>query len=119
MSLEAIAAIDAIPADAALTAAQSPDTAGAAFDSLMSHLQELNSRMAAGQGAVSQLALGQADNLHQVQSAGTRVFDHPMIGDFICPECRGRLCAAYQQTAPDLFVHSCQVRINVGHITRS
>jgi flagellar hook-basal body complex protein FliE len=64
MSIEAIPALSSIPADAAVASA--PDVTGTMFDSLLSNLSEVNTKLLEGQQSVARLAAGDMDNLHQV-----------------------------------------------------
>jgi flagellar hook-basal body complex protein FliE len=99
MTLEAIAALASVPIDptapidatAGITAA--PNPVDGAFDALIESLQTLNTQMLSGQQAVSQLALGQTDNLHQVmmQSEQTRLSFELMLA------VRNKVLDAYQE----------------------
>jgi flagellar hook-basal body complex protein FliE len=78
MTVEAIAASSAIesamqlaPLESATGVVQAEAPNGA-FESMVSNLQNLNAEMIDNEKAVSQLALGQTDNLHQVMIASER-----------------------------------------------
>jgi flagellar hook-basal body complex protein FliE len=66
---------------------------GSSFDSLVSSIQSLNDRLIANTDSVHALALGQADNLHQVMMAGeqTRLAFELML------QVRGKVLDAYQE----------------------
>ena len=99
MAIEAIAAIAADPTQVIASTdlidptGASPDTTGVAFDSLVQSLDDLNARMQAGSEATSQLALGKADNLHQIMINGeqTRLQFELMLS------VRNKVLEAYQE----------------------
>jgi flagellar hook-basal body complex protein FliE len=100
MTIEAIAAVGAspttqmiAPADFIDPAVPSQDMSGVAFDSLLQNLQGLNSQIQAGSEATTQLALGQADNLHQIMINGeqTRLQFELMLA------VRNKVLEAYQE----------------------
>ena len=95
MSIEAIAALGTggiAPLDGAATTAQG-QTPGASFESLLNGLQGLNSQMLANESAVSEMALGRGDNLHQVimNSERTRLDFELMLA------VRNKALEAYQE----------------------
>ncbi|MEJ1964220.1 MAG: flagellar hook-basal body complex protein FliE [Gammaproteobacteria bacterium] len=94
MTVEAIAAAGVVmPTDSLDAAAVSPDVTGTAFDTLMQGIESLNTRLQAGQAATSQLALGQADNLHRIMidSEQTRLTFELMLA------VRNKALEAYQE----------------------
>jgi flagellar hook-basal body complex protein FliE len=99
MSIESIAAIGAQSPQAIagtelmLPDEAPPDVSGVAFDSMMQSLQSLNTHLQAGAEATSQLALGQADNLHQIMINGaqTRLEFELMLS------VRNKVLEAYQE----------------------
>jgi flagellar hook-basal body complex protein FliE len=66
MSIAPISAIEAMPPAAATELTGVQDVTGTAFDKLVSSLDTLNSQLVNSQQAVTQLALGNTDNLHRV-----------------------------------------------------
>jgi flagellar hook-basal body complex protein FliE len=65
MTIEAIAALEPGTA-AAISAPRAATGAGGAFNSLLEGIEQLNGQLQAGDQAVQNIALGEADNLHQV-----------------------------------------------------
>ena len=99
MTLEAIAAVGASPSqvvaptDFIEPVDASADMSGVVFDSLMQNLQSLNTQVQAGSASTTQLALGQADNLHQIMINGeqTRLQFELMLA------VRNKVLEAYQE----------------------
>ena len=94
MTVEALAAVGGAPEVAWLEgAAPVQDTATTAFDTVLESFESLNTRLAAGQESVSQLALGNADNLHQIMISGeqTRLTFELMLA------VRNKVLEAYQE----------------------
>jgi len=93
MSIDAISSVGASSVEAPGAPTNAPDVAGGAFESLMQQIESLNTRMHAGQESVAQLALGQADNLHQVimSSEQTRLSFELMLA------VRNKVLEAYQE----------------------
>ena len=65
MSIEAIAALEA-GLGSAISAPRATMEAGGTFNSLLEGIEQLNSQMHSNEQAVQNIALGEADNLHQV-----------------------------------------------------
>jgi flagellar hook-basal body complex protein FliE len=93
MTIEAISSIVASPAETIAPLASPAETTGSTFDALMQSFESLNARMHAGQQATTQLALGEADNLHQIMIDGeqTRLTFELMLA------VRNKLLEAYQE----------------------
>jgi flagellar hook-basal body complex protein FliE len=94
MSIEAIAPIGTAPMQMIDPFAAAPaDPTGAAFEAVMSSFESLNEQIAAGQSATTNLALGQADNLHQIMINGeqTRLTFELMLA------VRNKVLEAYQE----------------------
>jgi flagellar hook-basal body complex protein FliE len=94
MTIEAIAAAGATAPSQLLEVAEAPaDVTSTAFDSLLQGLENLNTQLHAGEAATSQLALGQADNLHQIMIDGeqTRLTFELMLA------VRNKALEAYQE----------------------
>jgi flagellar hook-basal body complex protein FliE len=66
MSVAPITAIEAIAPEATSEVAGVQGVTGTAFDQLVNTFETLNSQLVQGQQSVTQLALGQTDNLHRV-----------------------------------------------------
>jgi flagellar hook-basal body complex protein FliE len=93
MSVEAIAAAGSAPIDFIQPATGPQDLTGTAFETLMQGFESLNTQIRAGQQATASLALGQADNLHQIMINGeqTRLDFELMMA------VRNKLLEAYQE----------------------
>ena len=65
MTIEAIAALEH-SATAAISAPRAASGTTGGFDSLLQGIEQLNGQMHANDQAVQNIALGEADNLHQV-----------------------------------------------------
>lgn len=95
MTIEAIAALlgrDETTVEA-LARAEAGATTGELYQALVDNLEQLNSRLVAGPGALQELALGNVDNLHQLimNAERTRLqFDLLM-------SVRNRVLEAYQE----------------------
>lgn len=99
MTIEAIAAIGAeapqavTGMDIVMPGEGPQEIGGVAFDAVMQSLDGLNARMQAGAEATAQLALGKADNLHQIMINGeqTRLEFELMLS------VRNKVLEAYQE----------------------
>ena len=95
MTIEAIAGLLGGD-DAALNALARLEAGGSSsetYKALIDNLEQLNTRLAAGQGALQELALGNRDNLHQLVMGAERTrlqFDVMM-------SVRNRVLEAYQE----------------------
>ncbi len=93
MTIEAIAAAASAPADFIAPTEPASGAAATNFDALVQSFEALNTRMQAGQAATTQMALGQADNLHQIMIDGeqTRLTFELMLA------VRNKVLEAYQE----------------------
>jgi flagellar hook-basal body complex protein FliE len=93
MTVEAITAVGSAPVEFLDPVAAAPDVTATAFDSLMQSFQSLNERIQAGQASTANLALGEADNLHQIMISGeqTRLTFELMLA------VRNKVLEAYQE----------------------
>lgn len=95
MTIEAIASLlggDQTAVDA-LARTGAGGASGELYQALVDNLDQLNSRLAAGQGAIQELALGNMDNLHQLVMNAERArlqFD-------VLMSVRNRALEAYQE----------------------
>jgi flagellar hook-basal body complex protein FliE len=99
MTVEAIAAVGT-EAPQAITLAdlvmpdEAPqDVSSVAFDAVMQSLESLNTHMQANAEAASQLALGQADNLHQIMING----EQTRLEFELALSVRNKVLEAYQE----------------------
>jgi flagellar hook-basal body complex protein FliE len=98
MSIESIAATGALESMLEVAPLESTSAAattapsGQTFESLLSGLQNLNTQMIHNQESVSQLALGQSDNLHQVMMAS----EQTRLDFELLLAVRNKLLEAYQ-----------------------
>jgi flagellar hook-basal body complex protein FliE len=92
MSVEAIGAVGVSPISIPELAAPT-DVSGPTFDSVMQAFETLNTQLQTGEQAAANLAVGQADNLHQMMIRGeqTRLDFELMLA------VRNKLLEAYQE----------------------
>ena len=66
MSITPISAVEALPPEAVADVTGVQDATGTAFDQVVNTLETLNTQLVSSQQSVTQLALGNTDNLHRV-----------------------------------------------------
>lgn len=92
MSMEAIAALEP-GMTAALAAPHATTPAGGTFNSLLESVEQLNGQMQANEQAVQNIALGDADNLHQVMMTMERT----RLAFELALQVRNKALEAYQE----------------------
>lgn len=92
MSIEAIGAVGSAPVP--MPELMGPtDVTGPTFDSVMQAFETLNTQLQAGEQAAANLAVGQADNLHQMMIRG----EQTRLDFELTLAVRNKLLEAYQE----------------------
>ena len=92
MSIEAITALDPTMT-AGVSAPRATTQASGAFNSLLEGIEQLNGQMHANEQAVQNIALGEADNLHQVMMTMERT----RLAFELALQVRNKALEAYQE----------------------
>jgi flagellar hook-basal body complex protein FliE len=93
MSIEGIGSVVARSELAANAAEQSGVAGSNLYETLVANLEQLNSQMVSGQGALQELALGDMDNLHQLIMGMERT----RLSFDLLMSVRNRVLEAYQE----------------------